>query len=386
MNGVEYPLRLRRYALVMLVLAMACGAAPLCKARPSALESEQNQRTKPLAEQSEIETELRAGIDLTRQGKFGAAIPHFLAVRGRVSDEYAVEFNLALCYVGTGQFRDAILVLAPLSSNHDGASVQNLLAQAYVGTGQPEEAFAALQRAAAFTPNDEKLYGFVADACADHQQYAPGLRVIDLGLTHLPNSARLHFQRGYFLSLLDQLNLAFTEFDAATHLAPETEIGYLSMAEKNFLQGNLVEVIRVGREAEREGRGHFLLLSILGEALIRRGVVPGEAEFTEAKSALEKSVAQKATYASSQAALGYLYLTENRLGAAIEHLEVARRLNPRNPAVYSRLALAYRRQGQTAEADAAIAALAQLNAQEAARINSAPGDSKAIAGASIPRP
>jgi tetratricopeptide (TPR) repeat protein len=338
------------------------------------------QQTDRQAESVSPETELRVGIDLTRQGKFAEAIPHFLAARGHVSDSYAAEFNLALCYVGSGEFSSAISVLKPLSGSHNSAAVQNLLAQAHIGNNQPQEAMAALRQAAALTPNDEKLYAFVADACADHEQYALGVEVVDLGLQHLPSSARLHFQRGHFLSPLDQQEAAFAEFDNGSRLAPGGEIGYLSVAEKNFLQGNLPEAIRVAREATNKGRENFLLLGLLGEALIRSGVLPGQPDFAEAEAALEKSVAQKPGYAIARISLAYCLLQENRLQDAIQQLETARALNPRNPAVYSRLAIAYRREGKIAEADEATRALARLNAEEAARINSAPGETKAIPG------
>ena len=259
--------------------------------------------------------------------------------------------------------------------------MQNLLAQAYIGNNQAQEGLGALRRAAELTPENEKLYAFVADACADQEQYALGLQVIDLGLKNLPDSARLHFQRGYFLSLLDQGDAAFLEWDKASGLAPETEIGFLSLAEKAFLQGNLGETIRVARDARAKGRDNFLLLAILGESFIREGALPGQPEFAEAQAALEKSVEQKATYANARVTLGYSFLLQNRLSQAIEQFEMARHLNPRNAEVYSRLAVAYKRAGRTAETEAALAALSRLNAEQAARIYAAPGDTKAIPGA-----
>ena len=87
-----------------------------------------------------------------------------------------------LCYVGAGEFDKAISLLRPLSSTRNDAAVQNLLAQAYIGNNQGQEGLAALRRAAELTPENEKLYALVADACADHEQYALGLQVIDLGL------------------------------------------------------------------------------------------------------------------------------------------------------------------------------------------------------------
>jgi len=91
------------------------------------------------APDAQAEAELRTGVDLTRRGLFAEAIPHFLTAKGRVSDEFVAEFNLALCYIGTAEFSRAIQVLDAL--RHKGratSNVENLLAQAYIGSGQSE--------------------------------------------------------------------------------------------------------------------------------------------------------------------------------------------------------------------------------------------------------
>jgi len=331
----------------------------------------------------QAETDLQLGIDLTQLGSFAEAISHFLAAKGRVSDEYAVEFNLALCYVGVGEFEKAIPVLTVLRAGpHEGPGVENLLAQAYAENGQPDGAFTALQRAAAFTPRDEKLYLFVADAFLRHQENAQSLRVIELGLQHLPRSARLRYERGNLLSMLDDFDGAKPDFEQAMRLAPHSEIGYLAEAQENLLAGNLAEAIRVPRTASAEGKQDYQLLAILGEALIRAGASPGQAEFAEARSALEKSVAARPNYASSQIALGHVDLLDGKLNASIEHLETGRRLSPQNTAVYSLLAAAYRKSGQLNQAEAMLTILAKLNQEQAQRIRTAPGDRKAIPGAS----
>jgi tetratricopeptide (TPR) repeat protein len=342
----------------------------------SALQSAAN-------ENQQAETELQFGIELTKRGSFAEAIPHFLTAKGRVTDEYALEFNLALCYVGIGQFEKSIPVLTLLHAGpRDGAAVENLLAQAYAGDGQEGEAFDALQRAVTFTPKDEKLYLFVAEAFLKHQETAQSLRVIEAGLQHLPRSARLHYERGYLLSMLDDFDGAKPDFELAMRLAPHSEIGYLAEAQGNLFAGNLAEAIRASRSAIAEGKQDYQLMAILGEALIRAGASPGQPEFAEARAALEKSVAARPNYVSSQIALGHVDLLDGRLDAAIEHLENGRRLTPRNPAVYSLLATAYRKSGRLDQAEAALAILAKLNQEQAQQIRTAPGDNKAIPGAS----
>src|SRR6266567_8822075 len=87
---------------------------------------QQNQTSPSVAQeaattsQPEAEQELRQGTALTRQGAFSEAIPYLLAARGRVANEYAASFNLALCYLGTGQFKPAMDLLNLLrTSGHD---------------------------------------------------------------------------------------------------------------------------------------------------------------------------------------------------------------------------------------------------------------------------
>ena len=368
---------------ILISVALACCPPLRAQASSNSIPEQTGQSVQlqqPL-EPLSSEAELRTGIEMTRRGLFSEAIPHFLAAEGHVSDEYAAKFNLALCYVGTAQFRQAIRILIMLrSSGHSDASVENLLAQAYIGGDQPEAAFEALQRAAALAPKNEKLYLLTADACAERQDYALGLRAVDLALRQLPDSARLHYHRGYFLSMLDEFDDAKPEFDLAATIAPHTDIAFLAAAQKSLLAGNLAEAIRIGRAAALEGHDNYVSLTILGEALIRSGARPGQPDFKEAESALSKAIAERPAYANSQVAMGYLLLLDNRVDSAVEHLEKGRQLDPRNPSVYSQLAVAYRKLGKQQQSDAMLAALAQLNAEQAARINSAPGERKAIPG------
>src|SRR5215469_8242299 len=168
---------------------------------PNPLSAEQ-----PTQERSsQAETALQAGIALSRSGRFADAIPHFLAARGQVSEEYVAEFNLALCFVGIGDFQKAIpMLLALRNGDHDNAGVENLLSQAFVGNDQPNEAFEAFHKAARFTPKDEKLYLLVAAAFLERQDYAHGLRIVESGLRELPDSAKLHYELGYVLWQLEE--------------------------------------------------------------------------------------------------------------------------------------------------------------------------------------
>jgi len=332
----------------------------------------------------DAEQELQKGTALTRSGSFTEAIPHLLAARGRVANEYAASFNLALCDVATRDFKAAIEILQDLRrTGHDGADVEDLLAQAYVGNGQSKEAIASLQKAGALSRRNEKLYLFVADSCADRGDYPLGLRVVDLGLKNLPQSAWLHYERGMILTLLDEFDQAKVDFELASTLAAGGEVAYLSAAQKDLFAGKIPDAIGAAREGIAKGSQNPMLLTVLGEALLRSGASPGEPEFAEAQTALERSVVLRPNDAGAQAALGRLYLNANRLSEAIAHLEKARQLEPGKPSVYANLAKAYQRHGNLPAAQEVLATLEKLNRAQAERISSAPGDRKVSYGATV---
>lgn len=353
---------------ILVLLSAVCFA----QQNPSVDESEETKNYS-----AGPHTELQEGIKLTSHGDFVAAIPHLLNARGHVSDEYAASFDLALCYVGIGRFRDAIPVLtASVGGPHD-VNVYNLLAQAYVGDDQPQEALDSFEKAAALAPTNEKLYVFVADACMDSQHYHLGLKVVDLGLQNLPQSARLHYQRATFLAHIDQMDVARRDFELASKLEPGSDIAYIAQAQKNLFTGNVLESIRIAREGIANHHETAALRTILGQALFRFGLTPGQPEFEEAKAAFEKSVAARPNDAGAQLDLGKLCLMENHLDDAISHLETARRLEPGNPSPYANLAAAYRRQGNLKQAQQMLKSLSDLNRQQEARIAATPGDRKA---------
>jgi tetratricopeptide (TPR) repeat protein len=305
--------------------------------------------------------ELKAGTDLTRQGLLQEAIPHLLAAQKAGANKYATAFNLGICYLGTRRYKETIDTMEELRSSGGGtAAVKNLLAQAYIGDGQTQHAFETFQQAAAETPQDEKLYAFLADACTDHQDYELGLKVVDKGLQQLPDSARLHYERALFLSRLDRFEEAKPDFERAAALAPDSYIAYLALVQKNLYEDKYPEAIRLLRRGIKAGQRDYRMLSLLGTVLMREGATPDQPQFAEAREALEESAKERPDYSATQIALGKLYAIEGRLSEAVDHLEIGRRLEPENPEVYAGLAHAYRRLGNREKSQQCLAELSRL--------------------------
>ncbi len=324
------------------------------------------------------EAELQKGIALTRTGKFNDAIPHFLAAQGQVANPAVLSFNLALCYVGTGQYPPAITLLNELrSTGGSNANVENLLAQSLLGNRQPDEALAAFERASRLAPENEKLYLYIVESCMNNGYYDMGLKVVETGLKRLPRSSSLVFEHGILLARLDFIEEAMKELQKVTQLAPGSDVAYIAAAQKSIFESNVDEAVRIAREGISKGKQHFMLLALYGEAIILSGAEPRSQEFADARAALEQSVALSPTYVSARMSLGKLYLMEGRMDEAIVQLNVARELDPKNSAIYSNLAAAYRRRGDTARAEEMLAILDKLNKEEIERIRNAPGDRKA---------
>jgi len=316
--------------------------------------------------------ELLSAISLTRAGQFAQAIPHFLAARGQVNDAFALEFNLSLCYVGTRQFEQAIAILTHI---HDAGShavdVKNLLAQAYVGDHQPAPALKALEAAAKLSPADEKLYLLVSEACLDEGLPDLGAQALVIGLGNLPNAPKLLFERGLIRSRLEQTDLAEQDFQAVRKLAPGSDIAYIAEAQQALLSGDIPEAIQACRRGIAADHAHYLLLTMLGEALLRSGATPATApDFAEGQNALERAVQLRPNYSSARISLARYYLLSGKVDDAILHLEEARQRDPRNRALYPPLAEAYRRAGRPDQARQTLAALSELNRLEIERIRS----------------
>jgi tetratricopeptide (TPR) repeat protein len=352
------------------VCGLACAfVGPICcsgQAAPARTQTLPSTSSAHSSREDHAREELRTGTQLTRSGALRDAIPHLLTAQSAGLEPYATGVNLAICYVGTGAIAKAIPLLESLrASGYRTTVTATLLVQAYIAAGRASDAYAQLTAAAEAAPNNETIFAYAADACTDHRQYALGLRMMNLGLATMPASPRLHYERALFLAEQGSLEDARPEFDRAAQLDPGGYIGYLAHVQKDLYDGELKPASQLLEQAIRSGHRDYRMLSLLGSVLLQEGVAPGDPRLPEAQSALEESAKERPDFSATQVALGRLYLMLGRNGDAAEHLEIARALEPENPAVYTSLAAAYRGLGQREKAAQMTAALGRLLARQA---------------------
>ena len=230
--------------------------------------------------------------------------------------------------------------------------VENLLSQSYISAGNLKEGYGAFLRAAALDPKNESLYDYLSDACTDHKDYTLGLQIVELGLKHLPDSARLHYEKALFLAQLGSFGQAKPEFDRATQLAPGSYIGYLAQVQKALYEDKFAVADKILHQAIQAGHHDYRTLSLLGTVLLHEGAMPGQPQFAEAQRVLEESAREQPEYPSTQIALGSIFLMQGKAEQALAHLQIARRLEPDDAAVYTHLANAYEMLGDHAQARA----------------------------------
>lgn len=312
-----------------------------------------------------VRAQFQLAAALANHSHYAEAISFFEAVQEYYPDSYDVGFNLAVCYVETKQFPQAIDLLSALKyRGHKTAELDNLLAESYHGAGQLQPEIDALREATELAPEDEDNYLDLAALCSDHDAPDLGLEIIEVGLHYRPNSDRLIFQRGILHALKNQFDLADQDFQLAARLAPDKNLSYVGLGVSYMQTGNVAEAISTLRERIKQKPADATLQYLLGKALLRSGAGPGDAAFAEARAALESSVKLSPAFVPSLVELAKIDLLENHVDKAVPLLEKARSLDPQDNAALSQLAIAYRRQEKPDKAKEALVALAKLNAAQ----------------------
>lgn len=328
---------------------------------PSSASTQGGQQPDSEEKTGQLEAALRQGVALTRAAHYAQALPLLQEVARSGEAPPAALFDLALCQVGLGHYREAVKQLQDLGgAGIDTALVNNLLAQAYLGLGEPEQAWPAMQRAAVLRPRDEQLYALLADACTDARQDTLGLRWVELGLRSLPDSARLHYERAVFLARLGRFDEARPEFARAAALGAGSYVGYLALVQARLYDDEFPQAAAIARSAIAAGHRTPAMLSLLGQVLLAAGAEPGQPAFEEARSALETSASEQPQVSTTQIALGTLLLRDHQPEQALPHLQAGQRLEPGNRAVYVQLAAAYRSLHNIPAAEASMQQLGLL--------------------------
>jgi predicted Zn-dependent protease len=310
-------------------------------------------------------TQFELALALDQSGLPERALPYLEALRETFPDSYEIAFDLIVADFEAKRFPQAISLAKDLiARGRETAELDNVLAQAYEGDSQPQLALDAYRRAIRLDPQDEENYVDLASLCIDQHALQAGLTVIEVALKNRPNSARLVFMRGLIHATAGDMELAEADFKLSEKLAPNNDLGSIGLGDSYMETGHSAEAMRLLRKRLQEKPNDASLLYLLGESLLRTGALPGTPAYIEAQTALERSTTLAPALCLPHISLGTIYLDEGRNQDAVTQFEQARSIDPRERSIYSHLAVAYKRMGQSDKSRQVLAVLKTMLNQE----------------------
>jgi len=310
------------------------------------------------------ESQFMLGARLAQAGLFQPAIPYLQAAQNDPRFAYDAGFDLGLCALNLKQYPQAIDALRATAGHRETSELDNLLAEAYEGDKQTQPAVDSLRKAIALAPGDEDNYLDFASLCMDHQDFMAGLKVLNVGLQIHPTSDRLLFERAILYAMQDNFQLAEKDFQQVSQLAPEKNATYKGLGVLYLEKGDATQAVQVLQKRLQEKPDDPDLLYLLGEARLRLGAHQGDASYTEAQSALQKSIQLNPRVCLPHVALGKMYLDQDRFADAVTQLEQARAIDAKEASTYWQLAMAYRKLGQPDKQREALNILKSLNDEQ----------------------
>jgi tetratricopeptide (TPR) repeat protein len=319
---------------------------------------------KTLPEHS-AEERFQAGLLLGRFNVYSESAKLFASARQGYRDPYAAGYDELLMLIKAGSYLQAIETFQDLAAKgYKTAELYNLISEAYLKTHRVQEAYDAMRTGTQIEPEAEDNYLDLAALCLENEEYSLGTDILNVGLHYVPNSYRLHIQRGVTFVMRGSIEEAEKDFESASSIAPEQSLPYLALSWVWIEAGQTEKAVKVLREKSKLPQMDYLVSYAFGVALVRSGVESGSAAGDEAVEAFATSIRKNGNFSHSHAELGKLLFKRGELDRAIAELKAAMSLDANDAAPVYLLAQAYRKKGQQAEASEMLARVSQLHSGE----------------------
>lgn len=244
--------------------------------------------------------------------QYARAVPPLAKHLQQQPDDLRVRAALGLSLFGTQSYGKVMEILQPIQEAVDqdpGLSYAYAVSQ--VKTGGYTEGIARLRKLEAANPNSADIHTLLGEAFVDQGQYAEALDEYHSALKLDPKLERTHYLAG--LVLIRQGNPG----EAAEELREALKLDPSDVNSKYHLAYSLIET----------------------------------QQQKEALPLLQEVLKQNPKHADAYYQIGKMQLEQGDAHAAISNLEVATRLNPDSDYMHYQLALAYRRESRSDDAE-----------------------------------
>jgi tetratricopeptide (TPR) repeat protein len=311
------------------------------------------------------EANRRMGQFYVAHGQPAKAIPFLERARQLNPQEPATGRDLALAWLGTGQFDAARDLLNFQAKQESSAEVHRLLARAEEGSGMFQEASREYQLAAKLEPAEENLFG------VGYELILAGLpqeaaRAFEAGLQPFPRSGTLLIGFGTAQFLEGRSAEAVHSFLQAADLNPADPGPYpflagtfgISGAEIDRVRGSFKRYLELAPDNAEASYFYALTLSY-GSARSSDG-----ADLSSAEALLKRALVLDPKLAKAHFQLGTLYAQRGAYQNAVTEYEDTIRLAPDLREAHYRLAGAYRQTGRNELAAREMKLFEDMRAQE----------------------
>jgi tetratricopeptide (TPR) repeat protein len=240
-----------------------------------------------------------------------------------------IKYNLALVEMRDHHPAEAIQVLEPLFGAKD-SQLLNLLASAYARIDRPDDAFRTLENAILISPADEANYLDLAILCLEHNQENRSVVAASAGISRIPKAATLYLIRGVAYAQLADYENAEKDFSVAAQIDPNQSHSTIAMSllysDRNQVDKEKALLVQQLKVTPNDAVANYLMADIL----FRDGAEPGQPQFEEARADLTRSLAAQPDSVEAQILMGTLDQRENKFTEALDHFNLALKVEPDN--------------------------------------------------------
>jgi tetratricopeptide (TPR) repeat protein len=353
--------------LVPIVALVLAGAARTgAQAAPTATVVEQQLVAAARATPDSFAAHHALGEFYLQAGRIAEAIASLERARDLDPAHDANGHDLALAYLQATRLDAARRQVRRMLEARATPERHNLLGEIEEAAGDRLAAAVAFQTAARLSPTEDHLFDW-GNNLLHLGAHGDAAEVFAAAVRRHPESARLHIGLGIAQYSRGQHEDAVRSFGRAADLAPADPRPYDFLGEMYGVSPDQSAEItrRLARFVELQpasANGHYYYAMNLWKGASGTPDV----DLARVEALLRRAAALDETHARARLQLGILLSEQGRWRDAIGELRAAAALDPDQPQAYFRLATAYRRAGQTALADDALATFQRLKAREPA--------------------
>lgn len=302
------------------------------------------------------------GYCLVQLARYKEAIPVFEQLVALLPAQAYPKYDLATVFVAAKEYEAAQKTLEPLlEAKTQDPDILNLAAEIQEALGHTPQAVALLRQAIVLGPSNPDYYVSFAALCLDHDSFRTGIEMMDVGLSHVPDSASIYLSRGLLHAQLAEYDAAEADFNKAGELDSAQSLSAyaldLSVMQKNNPDQALAQV----KAQLKEHPDSPLLNFLLAKLLMTKTPVAGSPQFRQALGAAQRAVALKPDLVDAHDLLADIYMSASQYDLAIQHSRTALDYAPADESATYHLLIALRHTGQKEELPALVKRLAQLH-------------------------